>query len=53
MFRKKYAVALGGLVVACLPLDSRFAGSSPAEDYGFLRVVKIRSTEGRKAVGLM
>jgi hypothetical protein len=27
-------VALGGLVVTCLPLDSRFAGSNPAEDDG-------------------
>jgi hypothetical protein len=30
-------VALGGLVVACLPLDPRFAGSNPAKDDGFLR----------------
>jgi hypothetical protein len=30
-------------VVACLPLDPRFAGSNPAEDDGFLRVIKIRS----------
>jgi hypothetical protein len=37
-------VALGGLVVACLPLDPRFAGSNPAEDDGFSRVIKIRST---------
>jgi hypothetical protein len=36
--------ALGGLVVACLPPDPRFAGSNPAEDNGFLRVIKIRST---------
>jgi hypothetical protein len=28
-------VALGGLVVACLPLGPRFAGSNPAEDDGF------------------
>jgi hypothetical protein len=27
-------------VVACLPLDPRFAGSNPAEDDGFLRVYK-------------
>jgi hypothetical protein len=33
-------VALGDLVLACLPLDSRFAGSNPAEDDGFLRVIK-------------
>jgi hypothetical protein len=31
-------------VVAFLPLDPRFAGSNPAEDDGFLRVIKIRST---------
>jgi hypothetical protein len=40
--------ALGGLVVACLPLDPRFAGSNPAEDDGFLRVIKIRSTISTK-----
>jgi hypothetical protein len=28
-------VTLGGLVVACLPLDPRFAGSNPAEDDRF------------------
>jgi hypothetical protein len=37
-------VALGGLVVACLPLHPRLAGSNLAEDDGFLRVIKIRST---------
>jgi hypothetical protein len=31
-------------VVACLPLDPMFGGSNPAEDDGFLRVIKIRST---------
>jgi hypothetical protein len=31
-------------VVACLLLDPRFAGSNPAEDDVFLRVIKIRST---------
>jgi allantoicase len=31
-------------VVACLPLDPRFAGSNPAKDDGLLRVIKIRST---------
>jgi hypothetical protein len=31
-------------VVVCLPLDPRFAGSNPAEDDGFLTVIKIRST---------
>jgi hypothetical protein len=36
-------ITLGGLVVACYPLDPRFAGSNPAEDDGFLRVIKIRS----------
>jgi hypothetical protein len=28
-------VALGGLLVTCLTLDARFAGSNPAEDDGF------------------
>jgi hypothetical protein len=37
-------VALGSLVVACLPLDLRFTGSNPAVDDGFLRARKIRST---------
>jgi hypothetical protein len=37
-------VALGSLVVACLPFDPRFAGSNPTEDDRFLRVMKIRST---------
>jgi hypothetical protein len=35
-------VALGGLVVAYLPLDPTFAGSKPAE--GLLSTIKIRST---------
>jgi hypothetical protein len=43
-FLFKFQVTLGGLVTACLPLDPRFAGSNPAEDDGFLRVIKIRST---------
>jgi hypothetical protein len=30
--------------LACLPLDSRFAESNPAEGDGFLRLIKIRST---------
>jgi hypothetical protein len=29
------SVFLGGLVVACLPFDPRFAGSNPAEEDGF------------------
>jgi hypothetical protein len=33
-------IALGGLMVACLPLDPRLAGSNPAENDGFLRVIK-------------
>jgi hypothetical protein len=37
-------VALGGIVVACLPLDPTFAGSKPAEDDGLLSTIKIRST---------
>jgi hypothetical protein len=31
-------------VVACLPLDSRFAGSNTAEADEFLRAIKIHST---------
>jgi hypothetical protein len=34
----------GGSVLACEPLDPRFAGSNPTGDDGFLRVIKIRST---------
>jgi hypothetical protein len=37
-------VAVGGLVVARLPLDPRFVGSDPAEDDGSLRTTKILST---------
>jgi hypothetical protein len=37
---KIWWVAVGGLVVACLPLDPRFAGSNPAEDDRFLRAIK-------------
>jgi hypothetical protein len=37
-------LALDDLVVVCLPLGPRFAGSNPAEDDGFLRVIKIRNT---------
>jgi hypothetical protein len=33
-------VALGGVVVACLPLDPRFTDSNPSKDDGFLRVIK-------------
>jgi hypothetical protein len=35
-----FIVALGGLVVAWLPLDPKFVGSNLAEDDGFLRVIK-------------
>jgi hypothetical protein len=31
------AFALGGLLVTCLPLDSRFASSNPAQEDGFLK----------------
>jgi hypothetical protein len=34
-------VALGGLEVVCLILDPRITGSNPADDDGFLRVIKI------------
>jgi hypothetical protein len=37
-------VALGGFVVTCLSLNLRFMTSNPAEDNGFLRAIKIRST---------
>jgi hypothetical protein len=37
-------LTLDGLVTACLPLDPRFAGSNPAEDYGFLTAIKVHST---------
>jgi hypothetical protein len=30
--------------LVCLPLDSRFTGSNPAEDNGFLMAIKIHST---------
>jgi hypothetical protein len=33
-------VSSGGLVVACLPLNLRFAGSNPAEEDGILRDIK-------------
>jgi hypothetical protein len=53
-------VALGGLVVIVLatePTGYSVAGSSPTEDCGFLRVIKIHSTHflrrGSKAVGPM
>jgi hypothetical protein len=41
---------LGGLLVACLPLDPRFASSNPAGDDGFSKAIKIYSTTsfGRK-----
>jgi hypothetical protein len=29
--------------LSCFKLDSRFAGSNPAKDYGFLRAIKICS----------
>jgi hypothetical protein len=52
--------ALGGLVVCVLatePTGYSVAGSSPTEDGGFLRVIKIHSTHflrrGSKAVGPM
>jgi hypothetical protein len=37
-------VALGGLVASCLPLETRFAGSNPAEADGFLKEIKIHTT---------
>jgi hypothetical protein len=53
-------IALGCLVVSVLatePTGYSVAGSSPTEDGGFLRVIKIRSAHflrrGSKAVGPM
>jgi hypothetical protein len=37
-------VAIGGLVVECLRLDTRFEGSNPVEGDEFLRTIKICST---------
>jgi hypothetical protein len=34
----------GGIVAACLTLDPKFASSNPAEDDGFLRVIKTHNT---------
>jgi hypothetical protein len=51
-----HVAVLGGLVVTVLSLDEKFAGSNPAEDEGYLRAIKIRSTTsfvGGKAVGPM
>jgi hypothetical protein len=36
-----HIVTLGGIEVACLPLDPRFMDSNAAEDDGFLRAIKI------------
>jgi hypothetical protein len=36
-------VALGGLVVACMPLGPRFMDSNMTLDDGLLRVIKMRS----------
>jgi hypothetical protein len=45
------------VMVACWQLDLEFADSDPAENDGFLRVIKIRSAHfrrrGGKAVGPM
>jgi hypothetical protein len=41
--RGKVPLTLGGLVIACLQLDPRFAGSHPAEVDGFLKAIKVRS----------
>jgi hypothetical protein len=38
------AVALGGPVVIMLAIGPKFTGSNPAENDGFLRTIKIRST---------
>jgi hypothetical protein len=49
--------ALGGLAVSVLAMGLTAAGSGPAEDGGFLWIIKIRSAHflrrGSKAVGPM
>jgi hypothetical protein len=42
-----HEVDLGGLLFIVLALDPVFAGSDPAKDEGFLRVIKFRSTSFR------
>jgi hypothetical protein len=37
-------VVFGGLWLACLPMDPKFAGSNPAGGDGLLRTIQIRST---------
>jgi hypothetical protein len=44
----KFSVVLW---LSCLPLDPRFAGSNTAEDDGFLRAIKIRSTTSSRGGG--
>ena len=39
-----FQVGLGGLGETCLPQDSRFVGSNPAEVNGFFQDIKILST---------
>jgi hypothetical protein len=50
-------VALGGIVVACLPLDPRFGGSNPAKNDGIFKGDKNSYhyflQMGNKAIGPM
>lgn len=39
-FNDSSALTLGGLVVACLPMDPRFASSNLAKGNEFLRAIK-------------
>ena len=40
LFSSSYPSGYGGLEVACWPLVPKFAGSNPAEAFGFLRAKK-------------
>jgi hypothetical protein len=54
---KALLIAVGSLVVACLPMDTRFAASNPAEDDGIFKGDKNPSHDfllkGSIAVGPM
>jgi hypothetical protein len=38
-----HQVALGGLMVACVPVDPRFSGLNPAKDNEFLKAIKMKT----------
>jgi hypothetical protein len=44
MHRKFSILIIGLLGVVMLAIGPKFAGPNPAEDFGFLRAIKIRST---------